>query len=266
MAVFLSGRQKEAGKLFERLPKKSGAAWYYLGLVAFNGGDFQKAVDRFDRAVAGSPDDYYSHLYRASSLLELNRLKEARSALERLLKIADIPEVNRLLGQAELRAKRFPEAEAHFGKAVKMSPNNAGAQFGLATALRLQGETEEAREAFKKFRQLHVTEQQAQDRAYALEQKHLGHPKDPGPPEELARHYLAHNDAGEAERLAWRSLHIEPSRVSARLCLARSLTVLGRYREAAAQYQRIIRTHPGHTVAREEFRQLVRKFARRVDD
>ena len=265
IATFLSGKQDEARKGFEALPRKSGAGWHYLGLVAFNGGEFQKAVEYFQKAIAEEPDDYYNYLYKASSLLELGRLDDARAAFKDVAKIAETPEVSQLMGRLELRAERFQEAEARFRKALAAAPGHAEAQFGLATTLRRLGKTKEAQEAFKKFQELHQAQQDSLKRAYVLDQKRAANPKDPGPAEELALHYFANNDPSAAERTSWLALRADPRRIVPRLCLARTLVSVGRYREASVHYQRILRQDPGQTAAQSEFRALVEQHARRAD-
>ena len=264
-AAFVGGRQEEALKLLEALPEKSATAWHYLGLIAFGGGRFQRSAECFTQAIRASPGDYYNQLYLASSLLDLGKLEEARSAFEGVLKIAETPEAFQLFGRLELREERFAEAEARFRKALELSPRHAEAQFGLMTALRRQGKAEEARAAAKKFQELHLAQQEALRRAYILDQQQSAHPDDPEPAEALALHYLASSDPSAAERAAWQAVRLQPDRAGARLSLARSLAVVGRYREAAVHYRKILRMDPNHAAAQSELRDLLARHARRAD-
>jgi len=182
------------------------------------------------------------------------------------LQIADIPEAHRLLGQLELRAERFEVAEKRFRTATRMAPADPEGWFGLATALRRGGKSKEAREVFAKFRKLHVAQQKALDRAYALDQQHLANPLAAQPAATLAVHHLATGEANSAAWMAWRALRIDPRHIEARLCLARALAELGKYADAATQYRKILRQKSDHPVATTELRRLLDRHARRVDD
>lgn len=265
IALFVSGKAAEAQKILRGIERKSDSGWHYLGLIAFNVGDYAAAAEHFERALAEAPGDYYNRLYRAQSLLELGRLEEARAAFRRILGAVETPEAHQLLGKVELRAERFAEAEKHFRRAIEMSPKNAEAHFGLATALRRLKKTDEAKGAAAKFQELHIEQQKALDVAYKLHQEHEANPGDAGVAEELARHYLATDDPAAAERMAWHAVRADPARTEGRLALARTYARVGQYREAALHYRRILKDRPGHPEAERELGELIRRHARRVD-
>lgn len=265
IALFVSGKAAEAQKILQGIERKSDAGWHYLGLIAFNVGDYAAAAKHFERALAEAPGDYYNQLYRAQSLLELDRLDEARSAFRRILEAVETPEAHQLLGKVELRAERFAEAEKHFRRAIEMSPKNAEAHFGLATALRRLKKVDEAKEVAAKFQELHVQQQKDLDVAYKLHQEHEARPSDAAVAEQLARHYLATDDPAAAERTAWHAVRADPARPEGRLALARTYARVGQYREAALHYRKILKGHPGHAEAERELEELIRRHARRVD-
>jgi tetratricopeptide (TPR) repeat protein len=265
IAVFVDGKAAEAERILSGLGRMSDSGWHYLGLIAFNSGNHEAAVERFGRAIAAAPGDYYNHLYRATSLLELGRLDAARAAFRSTQEIADTPEVAQLLGRLELRAERFSDAEAHLRKAVRLSPDNAEAWFGLMTALRRQKKSDEAKEAATRFQDLHRRQQENLDIAYRLHQTHEAEPRNADAAERLARHYLATDDPGAAERTSWHAVRADPRHVAGRLALARTYARVGRYLEASVHYRRILRQVPEHAEARREVEELIRKHARRVD-
>jgi tetratricopeptide (TPR) repeat protein len=266
IALFTAGKARAALEILKRLPQKSDAGWHYLGLIEFNTGKYAEAAESFERALALVPGDYYNMLYRAQSLLELDRLGDARKVFHEILAFAPTAEAHQLLGRLEIRAGRFEEAESQLRKALEVSPGHAEAQFGLATALRRLQKTEEARQAVERFRELHATQQENIAIAYKLYQEHAARPKDPELAERLARHYLATEDPAAAERTAWHAVRADPSRIQGRLILARSYAKVGRYREAAVHYRRILRADPEQPEATAELRELIARHARRVGE
>lgn len=262
VAFFVSGKQKAALEKLEALSERSAAGWHYMGLILLDSGQLERALECFRQALEASPGDYYDLLYRASCLIRLHRVEDARQALEAVRKVADTPEVNLLLGRLELRAERFDRAESALRKAVRMSPENAEAHFSLMTVLRRQEKTEAARGAARKFRELHARQQEHMTYAYRLSQEHESRPGDPVPAEKLALHYYRTRDPAAAERMAWKALRLAPGRTAARLCLARTCAMVGRYREAAVHYRKILRRQPDHSEAEQELRELIRQHAR----
>jgi tetratricopeptide (TPR) repeat protein len=249
-ACFVDGDKRAAGARFERLALKGQAASYNLGLIAFEAGRYEEALALFERASQNADPHYYTLLYRAWCLLELNRFDEGRNVLEEIIRMAGTPESYQLLGRLELRAGGHARAEAAFRKATTLAPALAEARFGLATALRHLGRSEESRETFARFRALHEAEQAALRRAYELNQDQLARPEDPRAALRLAELYLETGDATGAERVAWTALRLEPEGVEARLCLARALSRQARFREALLHYRRILTEHAGHALAR----------------
>jgi tetratricopeptide (TPR) repeat protein len=264
MALFLQSKEEEARSLLEKALAggRPGAA-HYLGLIRFHRGEYREALAYLEKAIQADPEDYYSLLYRAWALMELNRLDEARKAFDAVRAVAATPETDDMMGRLELRAERFEEALQRFRAALAANPAYAESQSGLATALRRLGRAQEAREATAAFRKLFQLQQENLRIAYTLHQKHLADPRNAGVAEELARHYLDTGDLQEAERLAWKALALEPGRIPARLILARSLSRIGRYQEAAVHFRRILRQKPDHAEARAELEDLIRSHARR---
>ncbi len=264
MALFLKTREAEARPFLERARKAGrSAAAHFLGLLHFHRGEHREALALLEEAVRAEPDDYYSLLYRAWTLLELKRTDDARRALEETRAVASTPEVEDMLGRVELRAERFEAALSHFRSALAANPGYAEAQSGVATALRRLGRTEEAKAATAAFRKLFQDQQENLRIAYELNQRHLAAPRDPAIAEELARHHLATADLQEAERFAWKALAIDPGRIDPRLCLARALAGAGDYRHAAFHYRKVLRSRPDLAAAREELEELIRRHARK---
>ncbi|HVR74555.1 MAG TPA: tetratricopeptide repeat protein, partial [Planctomycetota bacterium] len=207
-AFLLDGDTRRAERAFEQSLRggPSAEALLQLGIIRFDRGEHEAALERFDEAVRLGPPNYYLHVYRARSLLELDRSADAVKVLGPLAESTGSPESHYLLGKAWSRLGRFEEAAASFRKAMERNPAYAEACLGLGTALRRLGRKEEAGEALKRFEALHEEEASRLRKLNTLSQALLRSPWDPGTAEALARVSLESGDLEAAERHAWQAL------------------------------------------------------------
>ncbi|MEZ4459654.1 MAG: tetratricopeptide repeat protein [bacterium] len=135
-------------------------AWFRLGLSLEEEKQYTDAIDAFTKSIQANArmkmdrDDLGGAAYHALGDL-YNRfgfydhaLKVYQNGLE------NNPNVPRLLsgqGVAQLKLKRFPEAEASFTKALEADPSQTTAIFNRAVAYMAEGATEKAVGGFEDF-------------------------------------------------------------------------------------------------------------------
>ena len=265
VVVYADEDREEARRRLEALQKEQplAEAAHYLGVLAYERGAHEEALEHFSLAVRLDPRDYYSSVYRSRCLLDLHRMIDAERELRRLKTRHRTPEVSCLLGRVLLRQRRDRDALAEFRAAIRERPSYAEALFGEASALRRLGETDAAREVADRFRRVHLRQEADRRRLDALHQKSLRAPGRWQLRREIAELSRAAGDLEAAERHAWRAVRLSPDEVSCRLLLARVLVDQGRYQAAAVQYQRLLSEHPRNSEARAELERLVRDHARK---
>ncbi len=265
LALLLSGEQGKARLLLNQSSEKSFTGWHNLGRLEFERGDNAKALVALKKAAKIDPDDYYNRLYLAWSHLRLNDLPQATEAFTSLAQSAPTAEVFELLGRLKLREGKFAEARQWSLNALTLDADLAEAQFVLATALKRLGKTNEAQQAFKKFKANHQKQQAGLKEAYRLNQIHQQDPSDPEKALVLGKHHLSDGDVASAERLSWRVLRKHPNHGQARLTLARAYRKVRRFSAAAIQYQIILKTKQGaiYSTARKELQELIQAHAKK---
>ena len=122
-------------QLLEKNPKNSDAL-HLLGLIAYQTGNHQGAVDMIDGAIEINPNvaSYYSNL--AIALIGLNQLNAAILNCQKAIELnIDFAEAYTNLGLALRELKKFEEAVESYEKAITLSPNLAEAYSNLAIVL-----------------------------------------------------------------------------------------------------------------------------------
>ena len=273
-AYFTAGRFAEARSSLERVRERGSTTWFTLGRLAFHDGNYAEALRCFEAARTREPEsfDYENEIYVSMCLLRLNRLEDARERVGRILAQVESPEPHLLLGRIELRADRMESALRAFQRAHELEPALSEAQFGLATALKRLGRTQESKEAFELFGKLHEKEEQTRREAYSLAQKHLrlkgGEAAQVAL--DISKRYLSTGDLENATSYAWRAVRHDPKNSRARLSLARSFALSGRYQAASVHYRKVLKNPLADTEnradAERELRELVREHARSESD
>jgi Flp pilus assembly protein TadD len=113
-------------------------------------GRAQEAAQMLERLAARAPRD-------PAPLVELGRLEigrgrfaEAAAHLERARALAPDPHTDSLLAHAFLQMNRMPEARAALERTLALDPGDAGSRYNLGRVLRLEGESAAAVAEFER--------------------------------------------------------------------------------------------------------------------
>jgi glycosyltransferase involved in cell wall biosynthesis len=113
-ALYLFGRPAEAAAFFEASLKLDAAqfdTWRNLGVVHANQGQWEIALDHFDRAIALRADNADLHRYRGLALAHLGRHEEAaQAAREALCRLPESMECRALYEEQMTHVGRTAEA------------------------------------------------------------------------------------------------------------------------------------------------------------
>jgi tetratricopeptide (TPR) repeat protein len=143
-------RREEAVESFERaleIDQDYGDAHFNLATVRAEAGHFQEAATHFQRAYEIDPEDQEAHLEWVVALSRTGLIAEALQELEKLLaEQPDLVEAHAAAGTLYGRTGRLAEAASSFARVVELDPLDVGARFGLAMALILGEEYEQARQ------------------------------------------------------------------------------------------------------------------------
>jgi tetratricopeptide (TPR) repeat protein len=164
-------------------------------------------------------------LDKSLKALSKNKLPEAEKYLDEAVKLAPgHPDVLYVQGVLFLDRQNFPQAQSILEKASQMDPTNARAFSGLAMALVDQGKYDQAISTAEKSLQL--------DAAAWEPQWMLG---------ESYYHLQQYDQALKASQLAWTASNGKDPRIG--LLLAKSLTAVGQYEDAAQKLRDVVKRY-----------------------
>lgn len=154
-ADLAAGRHRQAhGRLIAALEadQHDAEAWFLLGVLTAEHGNFARALGLFDRAVAASPGHPRAHAHRARVLVALNRPDAAREAAVTAEQLARPGDAHTLdtIGVALARTGLHDRAAALFRKASALGPDRPDYAYNLAAALQFLGNFDEADEAYRR--------------------------------------------------------------------------------------------------------------------
>ena len=255
----MAGKTTLAEELLERLLERGESldALRAVAVLEYERGLFREAEQHFARARKLEPHDYYTAVYHARVLLELGSSGPAKEELRRLT--PSTPEVEYLQGLAALRERDFTRAATGFRRALDGNPDYAEALFGLGTALRRQGKSDEARATYARFQEIERGWVAYRRRRDALLEVAKGAPDDDDAHASVATCAAGQNDLETAEASFWRALTLAPRNSQYRIGLAQTLRKMRRYQAALVQYRRALELSPGHPTARREIEELLRQ-------
>ncbi|MFQ5935085.1 MAG: tetratricopeptide repeat protein [Acidiferrobacterales bacterium] len=133
LADHRAGRLEEAEARYQailaREPEQPGAL-HWLGVIAFQRGQYQTAVERIERALTIQPDYAEAHNNLGLALQAQNSLNEAIAAFRRALELApDDAEVHNNLGIALTQSGAIADAIPVFESALVLKPDFSEAHF-----------------------------------------------------------------------------------------------------------------------------------------
>ena len=259
------GETAEAEKVLASLPGKEDfpGATFRLSVLAFERGDYKKTEELLAALAETGSLDYYGEIYRARSLLALDRATEASAALASLGKNHATPEVCYLAGRSLLLLRKPGLAAEQFRLALAANSDYLEAAFSLARSLGQEGDKAGAAAAMKKFKALQQVEKTRTRKANLLSQRCRREPGDTAAWLDAGEFYLSTGDADQAVSHSWQALVMDPGSVRGRLLLARALRNAGAYAQSALHYRKAITQSPGNQPAVSELRELIRKHARK---
>ena len=234
VAHHVEGRLGEAQSVYlevlQRQPEHAGAL-HLLGLIAFQSGEADKAVDLFDHAIAVRPDFPEAYDNRGTALYALGRYEDAVASYDRSIALKPGqagPHANR--GNALQTLHRGEEALTAFDTAIALDPefadgfnNRAVTLMQLDRAQEALGSADEALRIMPGFAAAHTHRGNALHALGRLE-------------EALVSHEAA--------------LRLHPDYAEAWCNRALALSDLGRHEAAAADHARAVALKPDFAIAR----------------
>ncbi len=119
------GRPREALAIIEHLLEKdqTGPVWYRYGLLHYELGDFQRAIEAFEKAIEKESQIPTYHAAMAEVLLQTDQFEEAAEyALTSVELVKFFPKGHLLLGQALEQLGDLDNAEIAYEMAAKLKP------------------------------------------------------------------------------------------------------------------------------------------------
>jgi len=129
-------------------------AYGNLGVVQFQKGNIEDAVDKYEAALR--LHDAYSegHYNLASALLQQGKIDEAIMHGQRAIELEPSdPDAHVVLGNAFMNKQDFERAIREYDQALTIRPEDSNAHYNLGAAFRARGENDRADLEYEKARQ-----------------------------------------------------------------------------------------------------------------
>jgi Flp pilus assembly protein TadD/SAM-dependent methyltransferase len=147
-----AGRLGEALERYKRIlaaDPRNGPALHMTGLLAFQNGQHQVAIDLMTNARQIGPPSAFLHSNLGLALRAAGRTDEAIASFRRALGLKpDTAETHNNLGMALLEQGEVDAAVKSFSRAAQLNPTLAAAHANLGDALWAQGKLEQAEECY----------------------------------------------------------------------------------------------------------------------
>lgn len=228
-----AGRLPEAERTYRQFlavnPRQPDAL-HLLGVVAYQSGRQEAAVDLIGQAIGLRDDVPVYHNNLGIALGELGRFGEAVTHYKRALTLKpDFVDARFNLGNALQEQGRLDEAIAHYQRAIAFKPGYAEAHNNLGNGLKQQGKLDEG--------MVHYQRAIALKPDYAEAHNNLGIVlKEQGKLDEAMVHFQ-------------RAVALKPGSVDAHTNLGNGFKQQGKYGEAMAHYQHAIALKPDYAGA-----------------
>lgn len=147
------GRFGEAAAIYRdvlSLDRQNFDALHLLGVLRYQEGRHNKAIDLIGRAIARSPTSAAAHRNLGQAYLASDRFDKAAASFERAVALDPrFAEAFNALASARFLQGRHEESVAHFRRASEIRPEWAQPRLGLGRAFRASGATAAAIESFR---------------------------------------------------------------------------------------------------------------------
>ena len=223
-----AGRLREAEKAFRQILQAQPGhpeALHYLGVIAYQVGRHDLAVDYIGKAITLNPQAAEYHNNIGQAYRALGRLDEAVAHYRQALALKpDRAETFSNLGVALKAQGKLDDALAQYRQALALKPAYAEAHFNQGNVLREQGKPEDAIASYRQALALKPS--------YVEAYNNLGNTlKDRGNLEEAVAQYR-------------QAIALKPDLVEAAINLGIALKDLGRQEESVAQFRHAIALRP----------------------
>jgi tetratricopeptide (TPR) repeat protein len=141
---------RKALQLPKHNPSKKHITLGNIANVYYQAGDYHKAVEFWNKALALNPRNQKIRYYLASALIKLGDLKTASAHADQLVATRpDHPDYLNLKGFILMKQKRFEDALPFFKKCLQSYPNNKRAMINRGAGLTVLGEQRAAEWALR---------------------------------------------------------------------------------------------------------------------
>ena len=149
-ALCRNGEEQKAISLLAPM-KENAAVVNQLGNILSHQGDFENAVNAYERAIRLSPEERDFHLNCAAACIEADRVLRAEEILAHLLDGSEDEIAYNLIGNAAQIKGELKRAEAAYTHALKSAPGYEEAAVNLADLQCRTGKYEEAAETIDAY-------------------------------------------------------------------------------------------------------------------
>lgn len=219
-----SGNLRQAEAIYRQILQVApdhADAWHLLGVVAYQEGDFERAIEAIGKAIQTRPAVPAFHRNLALALQARGRYAEAASHFQEALHTEPAnADTHNSLGNVLQELGRPEEAEAHFREAIRLQPTFAEAFNNLGNVLHDQGRLAEALAAYREALRLRPS--------YVTALNNLG----------LTLHTLG--KMADAVEQYQHALRLEPDNPSSLNGLGLALRGQALFTDAIAQFQRVL--------------------------
>lgn len=120
----------------------------FLGSTYARMGRFDQSLESLQEVIAHQPDNTFAHEWLAIIYLHLKRLDDAITACQRGIEIEDEHSPRRLLGYIYDRLGRYEEAIAQLERSIELDPSDYEARAALAKVYRTVGRIQDGDEQY----------------------------------------------------------------------------------------------------------------------
>ena len=205
-------------------------AWYITGEIAFEQGQYEEAINNFEKAIRLNDKDRYSNYGLGLSYSRQEKYKDALKYYNKAIQLGlQDSNVYNDLGETYFELERNYEAISAFKKATLLDPQNATALHNLGFVYDEMLRYNDAINAFNKALKID--------------------PKDLEAYKGLGSVYCEKKKYSEAIEACNKALQIDPKDAEAYNCLGSIYCMMKEYNDAISAFQKALAINPAYSVA-----------------